>query len=156
MTVREQAWQALQSSSSQNVADAEAALRTVLDGLTAGLTLAGVSSNPDGTVTTYVFTDGDVHLGLVRRPSGDQVRVVSPDGTGRWEEASPPVSSLAGLAAYVPLPTSGAVEAWVQPSGAHDAYQVGDVVTHGGRSWRSTVAANVWEPGVHGWVEASA
>jgi hypothetical protein len=42
--------------------------------------------------------------------------------------------------------------AWVQPAGAHDAYQIGDEVTHGGQSWRSTAANNVWEPGVYGWV----
>ena len=40
---------------------------------------------------------------------------------------------------------------WAQPIGAHDAYQQGDKVTHGGRRWVSTVANNVWEPGVYGW-----
>ena len=40
---------------------------------------------------------------------------------------------------------------WVQPTGAHDAYGLDAAVTHGGQAWRSTVAANVWEPGVSGW-----
>lgn len=41
--------------------------------------------------------------------------------------------------------------AWAQPVGAHDAYNVGDKVSHNGAHWVSTAAANVWEPGVYGW-----
>ena len=41
--------------------------------------------------------------------------------------------------------------AWSQPLGAHDAYQTGDQVSHKDHHWRSTVDANVWEPGVYGW-----
>lgn len=40
---------------------------------------------------------------------------------------------------------------WVQPTGAQDAYQTGDKVTHNETHWISTVDANVWEPGVYGW-----
>lgn len=40
---------------------------------------------------------------------------------------------------------------WVQPTGAHDAYDLGDRVTHNGSDWESDYAANVWEPGVFGW-----
>jgi hypothetical protein len=40
---------------------------------------------------------------------------------------------------------------WVQPQGAHDAYDLGAIVTHNGSTWESNVAANVWEPGVYGW-----
>lgn len=43
--------------------------------------------------------------------------------------------------------------AWSQPIGAHDAYDVGDKVSHGGQRWVSTVDGNVWEPGVYGWQE---
>lgn len=42
---------------------------------------------------------------------------------------------------------------WSQPIGAHDAYNKGDKVSHGGGKWVSTVDANVWEPGVYGWEE---
>lgn len=44
----------------------------------------------------------------------------------------------------------GAIPAWVAPSGAHDAYQLGDRVTHAGQTWESLVNANVWEPGTPG------
>lgn len=35
---------------------------------------------------------------------------------------------------------------WVQPTGAQDAYALGDRVRHGGKVWESLVDANVWEP----------
>ena len=41
--------------------------------------------------------------------------------------------------------------AWSAPIGAHDAYALGDKVSHNGQHWISTVNANVWEPGVYGW-----
>jgi hypothetical protein len=43
-------------------------------------------------------------------------------------------------------------EPWVQPLGGHDAYQLGDLVTHNGQTWESTVNNNVWEPGIYGWI----
>lgn len=42
---------------------------------------------------------------------------------------------------------------WVQPTGAHDAYALGAKVSHGGKRWVSTAAANTWEPGTYGWTE---
>lgn len=45
---------------------------------------------------------------------------------------------------------------WVQPAGAHDAYPQGWTVTHNGRQWESLTPANVWEPGISGWREATA
>ena len=42
--------------------------------------------------------------------------------------------------------------AWVQPTGAQDAYPLGACVTHNGFEWINTGSnANVWEPGVFGW-----
>ena len=46
--------------------------------------------------------------------------------------------------------------AWVQPTGAHDAYSKGDKVTHNGKHWTSDVDNNTWEPGVYGWTEVTA
>ena len=40
---------------------------------------------------------------------------------------------------------------WVQPTGAHDAYQKGDRVTHDEAVWVSIIDANVWPPSIHGW-----
>lgn len=44
---------------------------------------------------------------------------------------------------------------WVQPIGSHDAYSMGDTVTHNDSKWQSIVNNNVWEPGVYGWEEVS-
>ena len=44
---------------------------------------------------------------------------------------------------------------WIQPTGAQDAYNTGDKVTHNSKHWISSVDANVWEPGVYGWNEAT-
>lgn len=41
---------------------------------------------------------------------------------------------------------------WVQPLGGTDAYALNAIVMHKTKKWKSTVANNVWEPGVYGWV----
>lgn len=40
---------------------------------------------------------------------------------------------------------------WVQPTGAQDAYRIGDKVSHNDKHWISMVNSNVWMPGVYGW-----
>ena len=42
---------------------------------------------------------------------------------------------------------------WVQPTGAHDAYGVGDKVTYNGKHYISTMDGNVWSPDAYpaGW-----
>jgi hypothetical protein len=44
----------------------------------------------------------------------------------------------------------GVIPQWVQPTGAHDDYNIGDKVIHNTFTWESSVANNVWEPGVYG------
>lgn len=43
---------------------------------------------------------------------------------------------------------------WKQPTGAHDAYQKGDKVSHIDKHWTSDIDANVYEPGEYGWTES--
>lgn len=40
---------------------------------------------------------------------------------------------------------------WVQPTGAHDAYNKGDKVSYNGKHYICTVDSNVYAPGVYGW-----
>lgn len=40
---------------------------------------------------------------------------------------------------------------WVQPTGAHDTYNIGDRVTYQAQVWVSTVDNNSWAPDVFGW-----
>ena len=42
-----------------------------------------------------------------------------------------------------PLPDA---PAWVQPTGAHDAYSAGDRVTFEGRVYESVISGNSWSP----------
>ena len=58
-----------------------------------------------------------------------------------------------GASGWREVVSDGGVAAWVQPTGAHDAYQTNDRVTHNNKTWVSTHANNVWEPGVFGWGE---
>lgn len=43
------------------------------------------------------------------------------------------------------------VPEWMQPTGAHDAYQAGEFVMFEGEKWVSLVDGNVWPPGAYGW-----
>jgi hypothetical protein len=59
-------------------------------------------------------------------------------------------------ALWTPYTPSGVIAQWVQPTGAQDAYDIGDQVwwdynAQGIHLWESNTAANVWEPGVFGW-----
>ena len=40
---------------------------------------------------------------------------------------------------------------WSQPTGAHDAYNKGDIVDCESVLWISDIDGNVWTPGVSGW-----
>ena len=40
---------------------------------------------------------------------------------------------------------------WVQPTGAHNAYNTGDKVSYNGKHYISTIDANTYAPDVYGW-----
>ena len=40
---------------------------------------------------------------------------------------------------------------WVQPTGAHDAYNIGDKVTYNGQHYVCTSDGNIYAPDVYGW-----
>ena len=40
---------------------------------------------------------------------------------------------------------------WVQPTGAHDAYNIGDKVTYNGNRYVCDINGNVYAPDVNGW-----
>lgn len=47
--------------------------------------------------------------------------------------------------------TADGTPKWVQPCGATDAYNKGDIVDYNGVKYISTIDNNVWEPTVYGW-----
>ena len=64
-----------------------------------------------------------------------------------WTPAAAP-----SLWAKVLIPSPDIIPEWEQPDSTNP-YQIGDKVTHNGKTWENTVANNVWEPGVYGWTE---
>jgi hypothetical protein len=86
-----------------------------------------------------------VSVGDLYRFNGDLYRVIQ-GHTTQADWTPPQVPAL-----FVRVAAPGVIAPWVQPAGAHDAYQIGDRVTHNGFTWISTVANNVWAPGVYGW-----
>jgi hypothetical protein len=81
------------------------------------------------------------------RHEGSLYKVVQAH-TSQSDWAPPDVPAL--FAKIIP---PGLIAEWVQPTGAQDTYSLGDLVTHVGKTWESTVDNNSWEPGVYGWVE---
>lgn len=58
----------------------------------------------------------------------------------------------ASLFAKVLIPDPDVIPDWEQPDSTNP-YQIGDRVRHNGKTWENTIANNVWEPGVYGWIE---
>ena len=73
-----------------------------------------------------------------------------------WEEATG-TDTPEPEPAPEPEPGDGEedIPAFVQPTGAHDAYQTGDRVTYNGHIYESTINNNVWSPDTYpqGWTE---
>ena len=59
-------------------------------------------------------------------------------------------TAAVSLWAKVLTSETGEALPWEQPESTNP-YMEGDRVTHGGKTWVSTVDNNVWEPGVYGW-----
>lgn len=56
------------------------------------------------------------------------------------------------LFAKVLIPDPSVIPEWEQPDSTNP-YQVGDKVTHNGKTWVCNTPNCVWEPGVYGWDE---
>lgn len=56
------------------------------------------------------------------------------------------------LFAKVLIPDENVIPEWEQPESTNP-YAKGDQVTHNGKTWRSMIDGNVWEPGVYSWEE---
>ena len=118
------------------------------------ITLAENGSIDDATATehTELFSQWESKvsyaIGAIRRYDDELYRCIqehtsqddwTPNtATSLWTKVGNP---------YVEYP------AWSQPIGVHDAYTIGDKVTHNEKKWISTVDGNVWEPSVYGWKE---
>ena len=122
-----------------------------------------------GTESLYVRVD-DIHAGTAEDPipyngnmelvenlyytqGGVLYRCTRSTGTAVYNALSELVGIYVEVVTSEPEePTGDEVAEWVQPTGAHDAYDVGDRVSHNGMVWECTSPSNVYEPGVYGWV----
>lgn len=97
--------------------------------------------------TGILYIAGDVFSFGENSVGDPQLYKVLQDHTsaGEWPpDTAPSLYKAVGV-------TSGGTAVWVQPLGATDAYNTGDIVSHKGENWVSKVNNNVWEPGVYGW-----
>ena len=71
-----------------------------------------------------------------------------------WESLIPGNVWEPGVSGWREVTEEGeAPPEWAQPTGAHDAYNTGDLVTFKGTVYRSKIDANVWSPEAYpaGW-----
>ncbi len=110
------------------------------------------------TVTTYGATGQVTETRPYTAPenaaadAAEQARAAAAAARARAELADAILDATAAL--MEGAHTDGA--AWVQPTGAHNAFPKGATVTHNGKDWESLTPANVWPPGVTGWREVVA
>ena len=95
------------------------------------------------------ITNDDIAKGLNRyQHNGELYKVVQPTVfQTQYEPGAEGTSSI-----FVKISLEEWPE-WIQPTGSHDAYAKDAKVTHNEKKWISDVDANVWEPGVYGWME---
>ena len=89
-------------------------------------------------------------VGQILRRNGELVKVLL---AHRSQPDWPPEAAPSLFAKALTDP-NGEILPWVQPDSTN-GYQLGDKVTHNGKTWENTLAdiPNTWEPGVFGWTE---
>lgn len=99
----------------------------------------------DAVTAAFPAWSGDgvkVGVGDLRSYDGVLYRCVQAHVTqDDWTPAATPA-----LWVSVRKTTGGAPDEWVQPTGAQDAYNVGDRVTFQGAVYESVIDGNVWSP----------
>jgi hypothetical protein len=91
---------------------------------------------------------GEVKRGEVYTLNGEVVRIIQSHDRATVSHYNP--KDIPAL--YLFRPVSGCPE-WKQPTGAHDAYNIGDCITYKGTKYESVINANVWSPETYpaGW-----
>ena len=119
-------------------------LRQLIENLAASLddetALTGVELFPAWATKAYAVGDRVQHGGTLYKCI--QAHTAQADWT---PDAAP---ALWGVVSLEEWPE------WVQPTGAHDAYNTGDKVSYNSKKYICTADGNVYAPGVYGWEEA--
>jgi hypothetical protein len=127
----------------------EKIVQTRLDEINSSLSAMDDSTSL-GFITLFPGWAPDISLAVDDRLQydGKLYRVIQAHTSQEgWEPPNVP-------ALFTEIAKPGEVPVWKQPTGAQDAYNLDDLVYYpdeNGSIWRSTVDANVWEPGVYGW-----
>lgn len=125
-----------------DVIDQANAIRNSMNTVTADLTDAEALE----VIDLYLpWKAGETYaVGDMRRDEGYLYRCIQAhDSQADWKPAAVP--ALWKLVSVEEWPE------WVQPTGAHDAYELGAKVSHNDKHWISDIDANTYEPGVYGW-----
>lgn len=86
-------------------------------------------------------TGVDYKVGQIARYDGKLYRCVQAHASQEGWEPDVTASLWSGISF-----DENGVENWTQPTGAHDAYNIGDHVMHNDVEWVSLVNGNIWEP----------
>ena len=105
----------------------------------------------EGTLTESQYTE-------LRTMLAEQNPVKTYDVEGELDRVWVELRRIASIVDSMPEPSpepepSEDVPDWVQPTGAHDAYQKGDKVRYNGDVYESLIDGNVWSPDAYpaGW-----
>ena len=107
----------------------------------------------EGTLTEDQYTE-------LRNLIAEQNPVKTYDVEGELDKVWKELRRIAAIVDNIPEPTPepepSDIPVWVQPTGAHDAYQTGDRVHYPGENdpvYESLIDGNVWSPEVYpaGW-----
>ena len=125
-------------------------------------TLSSVPDQMDKLVRDMLAASGQVEGGEWVQPT-DATNAYPKDWTvthdGKtWVSLTPANVWQPGVSGWREVVEEGATPEWVQPTGAHDAYQTGDTVTFEGQEYVSLIDGNTWSPTAYpqGWEKVNA
>lgn len=113
-------------------------------------TLATGADQMDKLVRDMLAASGQVEGGEWVQPT-DATNAYPRDwtvvhGGKTWVSLTPANVWEPGVSGWREVVEEGAVPEWVQPTGAHDAYQTGDHVSFDGDEYVSLIDSNTWSP----------
>lgn len=136
-------------------------LKTMIDTeLSRRETLANAGRAMDDIARSVLAASGQVVGGVWVQPT-DATNAYPKDWTvehdgKEWVSLTPANVWEPGISAWREIVAEDATPAeWIQPTGAHDAYQAGDHITFEGTEYVSLIDANTWSPTAYpqGWEE---
>ena len=138
-------------------------LKTMIDGeLSRRETLANAGRAMDDIARSVLaaqgITDGDEWVQPTDATNAyPKDWTVTHDGK-TWVSLTPANVWEPGVSGWREVVEEGATPEWVQPTGAHDAYQTGDHVMFEGAEYVSLIDGNTWSPTAYpqGWEKINA